>query len=95
MYEIIFQPAASRDFGKLVPSLQSELKTKQFPILQQNPRSGKPLHGMFKGLWKYPFSFKGISYRIVYIIDEGRIVVTLIMIGSRESIYKRLKSRLR
>jgi len=95
MFEIYFYPPAEKDFAHLHPELQSELKNIHFAKLSLNPHIGKPLKGEFKGFWKYAITFKGVAHRIIYEIDRGRVIIAIMMIGTRETVYKRLRSRIR
>ncbi|MFI5361183.1 MAG: type II toxin-antitoxin system RelE/ParE family toxin [Elusimicrobiota bacterium] len=52
--------------------------------ISQNPRSGKPLKGAFAGQW----SFRVGQYRIIYRIEEGRLIVLVLDIGHRRDIYR-------
>lgn len=45
---------------------------------------GKPLHGALKGLWSYRFG----SYRILYEVRHGELLVIVIDLGHRREIYK-------
>ena len=48
------------------------------------PRSGKPLKGAFAGQW----SFRVGQYRILYLIEDRRLVVLVLDIGHRGDIYR-------
>lgn len=45
---------------------------------------GKPLHGELKGLRSYRFG----SYRILYEVRHGQLLVIIIDLGHRRDIYK-------
>ncbi len=45
---------------------------------------GKPLHGELKGLRSYRFG----SYRILYEVRRGELLVIVIDLGHRREIYK-------
>lgn len=54
--------------------------------LPQNPISlGKPLKGMFKGLYRYRFG----DCRIIYTIDHKENSILILRVGSRKGIYNR------
>jgi mRNA-degrading endonuclease RelE of RelBE toxin-antitoxin system len=44
---------------------------------------------------KYVLSFQGTEYRITYRMVEATKSVVLIMVGSREGYYERLRQRIR
>ncbi|PKM51426.1 MAG: type II toxin-antitoxin system mRNA interferase toxin, RelE/StbE family [Firmicutes bacterium HGW-Firmicutes-7] len=51
-----------------------------------NPRSlGKPLIANHKGKWRYRIG----EYRLLCLIEDDRITITVIQIGHRKEIYKR------
>ena len=53
--------------------------------LPQDPASlGKPLHGEFKGLYRYRYG----RYRVIYAIDGKENTVLILRVGKRKEIYK-------
>lgn len=48
------------------------------------PRTGKPLKGAFAGQWSYRVG----PYRIIYRIEDRRLVVLVLDIGHRREIYR-------
>ena len=48
------------------------------------PRSGKPLKGAFAGQWSYRIG----QYRILYRIENRRLVILVLDIGHRREIYR-------
>lgn len=52
-------------------------------ILAADPRVGKPLTGPYKGLWKYRLG----DYRIIYSIEQARLVVFVLRIRHRKDVY--------
>ena len=44
---------------------------------------GKPLHGEFKGLYRYRYG----SYRILYAIDRKENTILILRVGKRKDIY--------
>jgi len=75
---------------KLDKSLQKIL-TGKLEEIQKNPYAAYQLTGDFKGLWSFHFSQKGTEYRIIYRIFEKEVLVLIILISSRESVYKKLR----
>jgi len=50
-----------------------------------NPRQfGKPLQGELTGLWRYRVA----NYRIVARIDDDRILILILNVGDRKSVYR-------
>ena len=62
-------------FGRVVNALDS---------LEKNPFQGKALKGELKGRYSYRIG----TYRIVYCIEQHRLLVIVIDIGHRRDIYK-------
>jgi mRNA-degrading endonuclease RelE of RelBE toxin-antitoxin system len=82
-------PAANRDLKKLPNNVQKEILFTHLPAIQDDPYGvGVPLRGALKGERCYHFGRKS-EYRIVYLIEEELITVTIL--GTRESIYKRAR----
>ena len=52
--------------------------------IQQNPLSGKRLHGELSGYYKYRVG----DYRIVYRFDSKKSVVVVVKIEHRQGVYK-------
>ena len=53
--------------------------------LSQSPENlGKPLQGVLKGLYRYRLG----DYRIIYTIDRGENLTSILHIGHRKNIYK-------
>ena len=55
-----------------------------FQAIAQYPNDGKPLHGELKGLRSYRLG----SYRILYEVRRGKMLVVVIDLGHRREIYK-------
>ena len=52
--------------------------------LPQDPISlGKPLKGIFKGLYRYRFG----DYRVIYSIDRKEGVILILRVGKRKELY--------
>ena len=71
-----------------------ELKTLDRPVIRiaidlierviaKDPYSGKALKGSYKGLFSYRFS----DFRIVYEIQEDRLVVVILRVRHRKNVY--------
>jgi mRNA interferase RelE/StbE len=55
--------------------------------LPQDPISfGKPLHGEFKGLYRYRYG----RYRVLYAIDRKENTILILRVGMRKNIYNQL-----
>ncbi len=94
-YKLIVPKSVQKDLRRLSPQLQEELLFKHFPAIQKAPHQAPFLKGEFRGMRKYVLSFQGTEYRITYRVIETAKSVVLIMVGSREGYYGRLRQRVR
>jgi len=87
LYEIDFQPAAARQLRKLPQPAQEQIAT-TLDVLAADPRPPgmKPLTGMH-GLLRV----RSGSYRVVYAVVDRQLLVTVIAVGDRREVYKRLR----
>lgn len=86
MYELEFTHRAEKDirsldkrYKKAIANRLTELKT--------NPLLGKSLGDNLKGLR----SLREGVYRIIYEVQKKRLVILIITISHRQSVYKKLK----
>jgi mRNA interferase RelE/StbE len=84
MYHVNLAPKAQREFRKLTPEIQRRLDP-AIQALRQNPRppdcvklSGK------ESLWRIRVG----DYRVVYQIQDERLLVLVIKLGHRREIYR-------
>ena len=52
--------------------------------LTRDPFCGKKLTGNLEGAW----SIRAWPYRIIYIIDKSELIVVVLEVGHRQSVYK-------
>jgi addiction module RelE/StbE family toxin len=93
-YHLIIPKVVQKDIQRLPVQVQELLLFRHLPVLQTNPHQGEFLKGKFRDLRKYAFRHLGTEYRIVYRVREDERMVILVMIGSREGFYERLRRRL-
>lgn len=86
MYKIELSQQAGKDLEKIYRSDRSlyQRLLGAFEYISNNPDHGKPLHGKLRGLLSYRMG----SYRILYQIHHGRLLVIIVDIGHRKDIYK-------
>lgn len=90
-YELEISPAAKRDLKSLPSKIQKDIVMNHFSIVRESPyQVGKPLVGTLHKERSYHLGRKP-EYRIIYFI-EGKLI-TITLIGTRESIYKKAKRR--
>jgi len=86
-YRVVFTKAADRQLGKLSERLQQRL-VRAAELLEDDPRSpnAKKLQGE-KNLWRVRVG----DYRILYEIQNTKLVVLVIRIAHRKDIYRKGK----
>jgi mRNA-degrading endonuclease RelE of RelBE toxin-antitoxin system len=94
MYNFFIINSCKQDFKKLSHDAQKFLRLTIFPIILKDPLIGEKLQGEhFKKLYKFGLRYKSADYRIVYQIDNKKLIIIFIMIASRENFYKKLRQR--
>ena len=86
-WKIEFDQAALYDLKKLNKSVQLKLISylkNRIATLDDPRTSGKPLHGLLKGLWRYRIE----SYRILCKIEDDTLTILVIAAGHRSKIYE-------
>jgi mRNA interferase RelE/StbE len=86
MYEIFYDLGSKqKDYEKIPPSMREVIKKTIEKKLRVDPiRFGKPLRFSLKGYRRLRVG----DYRVVYRIDEGRVIVIIVDIGHRKDIYE-------
>jgi mRNA interferase RelE/StbE len=86
-WEIEYNPEALKDLRKLDRAIQREILEymERHIVAAADPRKfGKPLRGSKFGLWRYRLR----NYRIVCELYDKRLVVLVVAIGHRSTIYE-------
>ena len=86
-----FKIAESKTFEKIKKKINSQLYAKikaiVYPQLKSNPYFGiniKKLKGNFEGYYRYRVG----SYRLFYLIDNGKVIVVIVDLKHRQNAYK-------
>jgi mRNA interferase RelE/StbE len=83
-YSIQWHEEAIKDLKNIDRNAQKKITAKVKDYLAQDPLSlGKPLRGIFKGLYRYRYG----SYRIIYAIDRNSVMILILRIGDRKDVY--------
>lgn len=84
-WQIELTKKADKQLGKLGFEAQQQIVSYLEHITKQgNPQAfGKPLVGDFSGYWRYRVG----KYRIICDIQHHRLIIEVIAIGKRDSIY--------
>jgi mRNA interferase RelE/StbE len=84
-YELEFAPRAIRSLGKLDRSVADRIRAAAEALLD-NPRpAGARMLTGFHGVWRFRVAK---DYRIVYTIDDDRLVILVVDAGHRREIYR-------
>lgn len=84
-YEVLFSATARRDLRKAPPRIVPAIVEFVYGDLARNPRRvGKPLERELAGF----HSARRGPYRIIYSINEEKIVVELMRIDHRSDVYR-------
>ena len=84
IYSIQWHEEAIKDLKDLDRNAQKKITSKVKDYLAKDPISlGKPLKGIFKGLYRYRYG----SYRVIYAIDRSSVVILILRIGDRKDVY--------
>ncbi|MDE4538980.1 type II toxin-antitoxin system RelE/ParE family toxin [Pseudomonas sp. ITEM 17296] len=91
-YKLEFVPSAFKEWGKLGHTLREQIKKKlgerlQAPRVQADALRELPNH--------YKIEFKASGYRLVYRVEDERVVVVVVSVGKRErsAVYQSAKKR--
>ncbi|MCC8369475.1 MAG: type II toxin-antitoxin system RelE/ParE family toxin [Rickettsia endosymbiont of Oxypoda opaca] len=92
-YKLEFIPVAKKEWDKLGATIKEQFKKKLAERLN-NPHISKNAISGGKNLYK--IKLKSAGYRLVYQVDDNRIVVLILAIGqrNRNEVYNKLFSRL-
>ncbi|UTD03491.1 type II toxin-antitoxin system RelE/ParE family toxin [Treponema socranskii subsp. buccale] len=84
--KVEYAPTASKQFSRLNKPLQNRIKKYMSEIASlDNPRSrGKALTSNLSGLWRYRIG----DYRILCRIHDDKLIITVIGIGHRSTVYR-------
>ena len=92
-YQIIIKPQAEKGILSLPKKEQARVYREIKAIAADPTTPGvKPPRHALKGLWKS----KVRHYRIVFKVEEGRLLVLIVAVGDRKEIYRivsRMKNR--
>lgn len=87
MYRIEFSKKATKQFFKLNQIVQKLILNELEKIEQfDDPRlHGKALKGQLKTFWRYRVG----KYRVITVIEDKKLIITVIEVGHRKDIYQK------
>ena len=83
MYRVIIPQKVQKELARVENKYRLKISVALIS-LEKDPFIGKKLEGEFKGQWSY----KAWPYRIVYQIKRKELIILVVRIGQRQSIYK-------
>ena len=84
IYSIQWHEEAIEDLKNIDRNAQKKITVKVKDYLAKDPISlGKPLKGIFKGLYRYRYG----AYRVIYAIDRRSVVILILRVGDRKDVY--------
>lgn len=91
-YKLEFLPSAMKEWEKLGHTIREQMKKKLAERLQLPRTPADALHGMAD---HYKIKLRSAGYRLVYKVEDERIVVTVVAVGRREhgDVYEDAKKR--
>lgn len=86
-YRLEFLPSASKEWNKLGASIREQFKKKLRERLE-NPRVPAARLGELPDCYK--IKLRSAGYRLVYRVEDERVVVTVVAVGKRDhdGVYK-------
>ena len=91
-YELEFLPSALKEWEKLGHTLREQFKSKLRERLVLPRVQADALHGMAD---HYKIKLRFAGYRLVYRVEENRLVVAVVTVGRRERGEVYIKAMLR
>lgn len=92
-YELEFDPRALKEWKKLDASIRVQFKAKLEKILENPKLEVNRLHGLPNC---YKIKLRNIGYRLVYQVQDKRLIVFVVAVGKRERkvVYKKATQRI-
>ncbi len=95
MYSVQYSTAAVKYIKKIKNAELKVLLKTAVDTLAQDPYCGDAKMGDLAGLFGYDVFYDGTNYEIAYTINDKVVLITIIMVGTRENFYKELKRYLK
>jgi mRNA interferase RelE/StbE len=87
-YKVAWHEDALEDLRRLDKSRAREIVGKVDDHLSEDPLAlGKPLKGIFRGLFRYRCG----DYRVIYSIDRQEELLVVLTVGHRKDVYRKAR----
>ena len=86
MYNLYFLSSAKKEFKKLDFVVQKQLKEKLLTLCE-NPNKLRNNIKALQGNHKGKFRLRVSQYRVVFQIQDDKLIITIVSIGHRKDIY--------
>lgn len=83
MYSIIFEKTAQKKLYKLPEAIRNKIISK-ISALKENPRPS----GCKKLTGRPGYRIRIGDYRVIYLIEDGKLIVLILDVGDRKNIYE-------
>ncbi len=80
-YELVFVESALKEWRKLATPIREQFKAKLQERLHNPHVQSARLHGMPDC---YKIKLRAVGYRLVYQVDDGVLLVTVVAVGRRD-----------
>ena len=92
-YELAFVESALKEWKKLAAPIREQFKARLRERLASPHVPSARLHGMPNC---YKIKLRAVGYRLVYQVDDGVLLVTVVAVGRRDKnvVYARAEKRL-
>ena len=86
MYALEFLPSAQKEFKRLDRVAQVKIKEKLL-LLTENPNDLKNNIKALKGEYSGLFRLSVANYRIIFRVQDDKVLITIVRVGHRKDIY--------
>jgi len=86
VYALEFLPSAQKEFKRLDRVAQVKIKEKLL-LLTENPNDLKNNIKALKGEYSGLFRLRVANYRIIFRVQDSKVLITIVRVGHRKDIY--------
>lgn len=83
MYKVVFHKEAQKEFLKILKNDQELISTKLLDLQEGDFKGDKSLKGKHKG----KFRKRAGNYRIIYLLENNIVLITILRIAHRKEVY--------